>query len=264
MISVARLLLICFLSGVLPASAALTISLAPAAQNAAAGATVVFSGTLANTSGTDRVFLNDIQPVLTGSAAAYLTSGSNTFFSNVPGILLPGETYSGPLFSVSRSGASPPSDYTGSANILGGSDILTTGTLASASFTVLWPEETLAATSVSSSGATLNASVDPNGVDTNVYFQYGTTISYGQTTTAVDIGSGTNNVPLSTPISGLLPNTLYHYRVVASSTTGTAYGADQTFTTPAAIPAMQGWTVLVLALSLFTAAAAMLKPAYAS
>ena len=38
------------------------------------------------------------------------------------------------------------------------------------------------ATNVTSSSATLNGSLDPHGLTTNVYFQYGTTTSYGHTT----------------------------------------------------------------------------------
>lgn len=251
--------ILCLLFGVVSARAQLTVSFVPQAQNAAAGGVVIFSGTLANTSATDRVFLNDIQPALTGSAAAFLVFQPNTFFANVPGILLPGETYSGPLFSVSRSGSSPPADYGGSVAILGGTNVFASGSLVSANFTVLWPEETLAATAITGTGATLNATVDPSGVDTVVSFQYGVDASYGQTTSSVDIGSGTSSVPVSESIAGLLANTGYHYRVVAAATSGTAYGTDQTFTTPAIVPAATPWTALAAAMALFAAGALALR-----
>ena len=49
---------------------------------------------------------------------------------------------------------------------------------------------TLAATGVSGSDtATLNGSVNPNGVDTTAYFQWGTTASYGSFTTPQSVGS---------------------------------------------------------------------------
>jgi hypothetical protein len=91
---------------------------------------------------------------------------------------------------------------------------------------------TNAASSVTQTGATLNGSANPNGAGTTAYFQYGTTTSYGSATTAQSIGSGTSSVSVNQAISGLLCNTLYHFRIVASGS-GTSYGADQTFTTSA-------------------------------
>jgi hypothetical protein len=88
------------------------------------------------------------------------------------------------------------------------------------------------ATNVAQSSATVNGTVNPNGTDTTYYFQYGTTTSYGSSTTSTDAGSGSSNVPVSANLTGLAPSTTYHYRVVAVSTTaGTTDGTDQTFTT---------------------------------
>jgi hypothetical protein len=108
--------------------AAITLVLTPAGQDAAHGSQVVFSGTLTNTSATEKVFLNDVQATL-------LPANANTFFANVPGILLPGETYSGVLFSVTLSASTPPGDYTGAITVKGGVDIFATGDLVSANFT---------------------------------------------------------------------------------------------------------------------------------
>jgi hypothetical protein len=44
-------------------------------------------------------------------------------------------------------------------------------------------------------------------------------------------GSGTSAVPVSAALSGLTPNTTYHFRVLASNGGGTSNGIDQTFTT---------------------------------
>lgn len=79
---------------------------------------------------------------------------------------------------------------------------------------------------------TLNDSVNPNGSDTQVYFQYGTSTSYGSTTPIHDIGSGNSPVLVSGSLSGVQPNTTYHYQIVTTGTAGTFYGPDQTFTTP--------------------------------
>jgi hypothetical protein len=79
--------------------------------------------------------------------------------------------------------------------------------------------------------------VNPGGVATSYFFQYGPTTEYGQTTPTIPIGSGKNDVGVSVGIDGLTPATTYHYRIVATYTptkdyaAGLAVGADQTFTT---------------------------------
>jgi trimeric autotransporter adhesin len=96
---------------------------------------------------------------------------------------------------------------------------------------------TLAATSVTSGGATLNGSVNPNGVSATVSFDYGLTTAYGSTATAVQSPvNGSSSVSVNTAITGLLPYNTYHFRVKSVSVGGTSYGSDLTFTTNA-IPA---------------------------
>ncbi len=88
------------------------------------------------------------------------------------------------------------------------------------------------ATSVQPAQATLNGTMNPNGVDTHYYFQYGTTTSYGSATSPVDAGSGTSSVPASVTVTGLNPDVTYHYRLVASRSGETPiYGGDQTLAT---------------------------------
>jgi hypothetical protein len=89
---------------------------------------------------------------------------------------------------------------------------------------------TNAATNVASFSATLNGSVNPNGLTTTVHFQYGTTTSYGSTTANQTFtGNTTRNVAAN--ISGLSASTTYHFRIVATNTAGTRYGSGRTFTT---------------------------------
>ena len=89
---------------------------------------------------------------------------------------------------------------------------------------------TNSATNVTSSSATLNGIVNPNGLTTNVHFEYGLTTSYGFSTATHNYnGITTQNV--SANITGLSPNTTYHFRVVATNTGGTRYGGDRTFST---------------------------------
>ncbi len=87
---------------------------------------------------------------------------------------------------------------------------------------------TKAASSVTSSAAKLNGSVNPNGQATTWYFQYGTSTGYGSQTPTENAGSGTSTTNVSASISGLAPG-LYHFRLVATNPSGTALGADMTF-----------------------------------
>jgi hypothetical protein len=89
----------------------------------------------------------------------------------------------------------------------------------------------LATSGVTSNGATLNATVNPNGIATTVVFEWGTTTSYGNTTSGQSIGSGTNPVDVTADITGLSQSQIYHYRVVATNSAGTTSGTDVSFTT---------------------------------
>ncbi len=128
--------------GMARAGAALTIALNAPVANAAASTVLIFSGTLTNTSTTAKIFLNDLQC----AAPAGLGLRPNIFFANVPGILLPGEIYTGAIFSAALDPAATPGDYVGTLTVKGGADILGGATLASASFTILSPTVSIAAT----------------------------------------------------------------------------------------------------------------------
>ncbi|MGH8103737.1 MAG: InlB B-repeat-containing protein, partial [bacterium] len=93
---------------------------------------------------------------------------------------------------------------------------------------------TSSATGVTPNSATLTGAVKPNGASTTYYFEYGTTTAYGSQGPTQNAGSGYANVPVTAGLSGLLPNTTYHYRVVATNSNGTSTGQDRTFTTPSA------------------------------
>ena len=87
---------------------------------------------------------------------------------------------------------------------------------------------TKAATSVTSAGAKLNGTVNPNGQATTWHFDYGTSTSYGSSTPVTNTGSGTRNADVSATVSGLAPS-VYHYRLVATNPSGTTQGSDFTF-----------------------------------
>jgi len=90
---------------------------------------------------------------------------------------------------------------------------------------------TSAASSITSSSATLNGTVNPNGCDTTAYFCYGNNINCpSQTANQTFTGNTAQN--LTATISGLAASTTYHFQIVATNSSGTAYGSDTTFTTP--------------------------------
>lgn len=124
------------LSPVPTARAGLTFVLTPATQLGARSNAVVFTGTLSNTSLTEDLYLNDIQFSFTGAATNYLAGNSNAFFANVPGILLPGETYSDIVCAVVIDASTPPSDYSGSVTLVGGTNIFAVSNLETQSFQV--------------------------------------------------------------------------------------------------------------------------------
>lgn len=97
--------------------------------------------------------------------------------------------------------------------------------------------ETLSATGLGNRTATLNASVNPNGVDTTYRFEWGTSTEYGNSVPVPDAtaGSGTTDDAVSETLSGLEPGTEYHFRVVAANDEGQTTGQDATFTT-ASVP----------------------------
>ncbi len=86
------------------------------------------------------------------------------------------------------------------------------------------------ATNVATSAATLNGLLDPHGLTTSVYFQYGTTTNYGRTT-ATQSYTGNTYRNIAVNIGGLATNTTYHFRIVAANSVGTRFGSDRTFTT---------------------------------
>lgn len=88
------------------------------------------------------------------------------------------------------------------------------------------------AAQVTISGATLTGTVNPRGVSTTYYFQYGTTTAYGSRTASAAAGKGGAGVTAAAQITGLGSNTRYHYRLIAHSSDGTTAGNDRSFKTP--------------------------------
>jgi Alpha galactosidase A/Alpha galactosidase C-terminal beta sandwich domain len=93
---------------------------------------------------------------------------------------------------------------------------------------------TLPASQLAATSAELAGSVDPrDGLLAGCSFQYGTTTAYGAAIPCSSLPSPTSGAQeVSAALGGLVPNTSYHYRVVASGASGSTAGLDSAFTTP--------------------------------
>jgi len=91
---------------------------------------------------------------------------------------------------------------------------------------------TLPATGITSSNATLNASIDPEGSPTTVYFEWGTTTNFGSITTPTNLTNNlTTSQPVSWTISNLQAGTIYFYQVVSANSGGMLDGSTLVFST---------------------------------
>ncbi len=93
---------------------------------------------------------------------------------------------------------------------------------------------TVDASNLGGASATLNASINPNGVATTGSFIYGTdpALQTGTTTTAGQvIGSGNAAIPVTAAIAGLQPVTTYYFQAQATSSAGSNQGSILSFTT---------------------------------
>jgi hypothetical protein len=165
------------------------------------------------------------------TTAVYFQYGTTTSY----GLTTAPKSQSGNAFrniSTNISGLSASTTYhfrivaTNSAGTRYGSDRTFT-TLSATGFPLV---ATNPASNVATFSATLNGSLDPHGLTTTVYFQYGTTTTYG-ITTAHQSQSGNTFRNVSANINGLSASTTYHFRIVATNSVGTRYGSDRTFTT---------------------------------
>ncbi len=93
--------------------------------------------------------------------------------------------------------------------------------------------QTLEASGVTATSATLNGTLDPEGQDVSeCFFEYGESEEYGQSKpceepTAAQIGAGSEPVKVHASITGLTAGNSYHFRLVAANIHGTSHAADQ-------------------------------------
>jgi hypothetical protein len=95
---------------------------------------------------------------------------------------------------------------------------------------------------VTTTSAILAGSVNPNGLETHYYIEWGREASKPDEGFAPtpypgeDVGAGNETINRSVTATGLKPGTLYYYRIVAQSPTGTSEGGLASFTTVAEPP----------------------------
>ncbi|HEX5762689.1 MAG TPA: S8 family serine peptidase [Solirubrobacterales bacterium] len=82
--------------------------------------------------------------------------------------------------------------------------------------------------------ATLRGVLNPAGLATTYKFEYGLTDEYGQSSPASpkSAGSEVKYTKVSESIGGLELDQTYHYRIVATNSSGPFYGKDRTFVMP--------------------------------
>jgi hypothetical protein len=91
-------------------------------------------------------------------------------------------------------------------------------------------------TSVTPASAVLHGTVNPNGSATDYRFEWGLTTSYGAASPLRSAGGGSTASSVEAKISGLLPGSVYHYRLIASNGSGAASGVDRAFKTKGHAP----------------------------
>src|SRR5436190_10532348 len=87
------------------------------------------------------------------------------------------------------------------------------------------------ATNAATNSVTISATVNPDGLTSRIYVQWGTTTNYGSFSLTNTLVAGTTNMSINIALSGLAPLTVYHCRVVAENGAGVSYGSDLTFET---------------------------------
>jgi hypothetical protein len=81
-------------------------------------------------------------------------------------------------------------------------------------------------------GAQFDVTIDPNGGNTTYHLEYGTEVGvYEESTEEEALETNVEAQSFSHKVTGLTPETEYHYRVVAHNDAGTTNGPDQTFKT---------------------------------
>jgi phosphodiesterase/alkaline phosphatase D-like protein len=96
------------------------------------------------------------------------------------------------------------------------------------------------ASALGPAAANVGGTVDPNGLSTGWWIEYGTSTSYGSRTDTRGVGAGPSPVAVSIRLTGLRAGVTYHFRLVAANDAGTVRGGDRSFRTDSAPTADTG------------------------
>jgi hypothetical protein len=86
------------------------------------------------------------------------------------------------------------------------------------------------ASNIEPTSATLSGSLQPEGIATKYHFDYGETTAYGKSSPETETSS-TGTAAAEAAVSGLTPNTIYHFRLAATNHFGASDGLDASFKT---------------------------------
>jgi hypothetical protein len=98
--------------------------------------------------------------------------------------------------------------------------------------------------SIGGTTAAFTGSVNPAGLPTTAFFQYGLDakytgagpLAYTQSTPPQAVGSDFATHTVTASVTGLVPNATYHVRLVATNSAGTTFGPDVAFNTLTTAP----------------------------
>lgn len=209
------------------------------------GAAIVVTGPATNIAQNTASLTGTVNPEQTAVSDCHFDWGTSPSYGNtVPCAQVVGSGNTAVPVSAGLTGLSPNTTYhfriaaTNAGGTSDGADeIFTTPvSLQSVSAPAVFPDPPVPD---GATGASFSGSVDPAGLATTAHFEYGLDpkysgggqVVYGQVTPNVQAGSDFAGHSVSASVSALVPNALYHVRLVASNGAGTTLGPDQTFTT---------------------------------
>jgi hypothetical protein len=219
-----------------PASLTLTAAIAPTVTNETASSVASTSATLNA----------DVNPEGDNTSVEF-TYGTNATLSSgtsMSSVQQAGDDTSASHVSAPITGLSPSTTYFYQAVATNEAGQTTSGPIMSFTTAAPLPPAVTneSASAVTTTTATLGASVNPQASATTVKFTYGTdsTLTSGTSISSIlQAGNGTSAAPVSAPISGLTPNTTYYYQAVATDAANeTTSGSIMSFTTAPLPPAV--------------------------
>jgi phosphodiesterase/alkaline phosphatase D-like protein len=196
-------------------AAAVSVALVVAAVAVAASSPTVTTGTHSHVSDTSAVLHGAVNP--NGKATTYFFQWGLTTEYGVNSVAhSAGHGTKSVAVSTTASGLIPGTSYhyrlvatNGSGQAIGADRTFTTAGNPPPSVA------TGPATQVGKNTVTVTGVISPNKQATTYYFQWGTSTSYGQQTLAQAVPAGTAPVTVTTTLTGLEAQTIFHYRLVA-------------------------------------------------